>query len=140
MRKLLPVLLVLFCALGAAQQKADKVPPAAPALVAPVVQLPPAPPLALQFPAGVTDTLTAYLLSDDMKLKIRDGQLEYSELEGDSQKMLLKVEQNKARQKEITETIRTLAYQFALSKQIDLKVWEIDAKELKFVKKKPAAK
>jgi hypothetical protein len=87
-------------------------------------------------PPAVIDETTAYLLPVDEKLKIRDLQLEYSELEAQNQKLLVQVEQNKQRQHDVADAIRTIAYQFAQAKQIDLKVWEIDAKELKFVKKK----
>lgn len=88
----------------------------------------------------ITDTLTAYLLPDSEKVKIRTLQLEYAEREAANQTMLVTVEKNKARQTAITEEIRGVALEFARSKQIDLSAWEIDAKELKFVKKKVAAK
>jgi len=89
---------------------------------------------------AASDTISAYLVPDDLKLKIRDAQLEWQELEADTQAKLVQIEKNKARQKDVTDEIRILAYQFAQRKQIDLKVWEIDAKQLKFVKKKAATK
>jgi hypothetical protein len=99
-------------------------------------QNPPKKDVAKAPPPAVIDETTAYLLPVDEKLKIRDLQLEYSELEAQNQKLLVQVEQNKQRQHDVADAIRTIAYQFAQAKQIDLKVWEIDAKELKFVKKK----
>jgi hypothetical protein len=82
-----------------------------------------------------TDEVTAYLLPDDLKLQFRAGQLEWDELEIDTQKMLVKIEQNKQRQKQIEDDNRLRALQFARDKNIDLQLWIIDAKELKFVKK-----
>lgn len=91
-------------------------------------------------PAGVSSETTAYLLSPELTSQIRDAQLEWDELEIDTQKMQVKIEQNKERQKELTDSIRLAAYQFAQEKQIDLKVWELDPKELKFLKKDAKAK
>jgi hypothetical protein len=96
-------------------------------------------PAAQALPPGVTDTITAYLLPDPTKLAIRDGQLEWDELEIDIQKMQVKIEQNKQRQKDISDAIRLQAYQFTQAKQIDLTLWELDPKQLKFVKKKAKA-
>jgi|ERR1700677_379896 hypothetical protein len=88
----------------------------------------------------LTDELTAYLLPDDLKLKNRDLQLEWAEREAANQTMLVTIEKNKARQAAITDELRTIDGQFAASKAIDLKVWEMDSKELKFVKKKASIK
>jgi hypothetical protein len=133
---LFPLLTAIALAQAAAPAK-----PAAPASPAPSAAVAkPADAATPALPAGVTDTITAYLLPDDLKLKIRDAQLEWDELEIDSQKALVKVEQNKERQKELSDAIRVLAYQFTQTKQIDLQAWELDAKTLKFVKRKAAAK
>lgn len=88
----------------------------------------------------VTDELTAYLLPDAEKLKCRDLQLEWAEREAANQTMLVTVEKNKARQDAITMQIRAMWLDYARAKGIDLNLWEPDAKELKFVKKKLAEK
>jgi TolA-binding protein len=83
----------------------------------------------------VTSEMVAYLLPPEVRSQIRDGQIEWDELEIDTQKMQVKIEQNKARQKDLTDGIRIAAYRFAQEKQIDLTLWELDPKALKFVKK-----
>jgi hypothetical protein len=88
----------------------------------------------------LTDELTAYLLPDDLKLKNRDLQLEWAEREAANQTMLVTIEKNKARQTEITLAIQKIWLDYAASKQIDLKVWEPEPKDLKFVKKKASIK
>lgn len=122
----LPLLAAFAFGQVAPAPKADK----RKAASAPVVQ---------SLPPGVTDTITAYLLPDAMKSSIRDGQLEWDELEIDTKTMQVKIEQNKARQKEITDAIRVQAFEFFQAKNIDLNLWELDAKQLKVVKKKAKA-
>lgn len=117
-------LLVVLLAAGAFAQSAPAAKPAAK----------PAPPTVL------TSELSAYLLPQPLKETIRDGQLEWDELEIENQKMQVKVEQNKARQKEITDSIRLGAYQFSQEKKIDLQLWELDPKQLKFIRKDAKAK
>lgn len=87
-----------------------------------------------------TDELTAYLLPIELQKQIRDLQLEYSEIESANQTMLVKVEQNKEKQRDDTQAIQKLWYDFAVSSAIDLKFWEPDPKMLKFVAKKKAVK
>jgi hypothetical protein len=82
----------------------------------------------------------AYLLPAELKLKVRDNQLEWSELEVDVQKNQLQIEKDKARQKELSDSTQLMVYQFAQDKKIDLNLWQIDAKLLKFTKKVRAAK
>jgi hypothetical protein len=88
----------------------------------------------------VTDELTAYLIPDAEQNKILRLQREWAEREAAIQTMQVTIEKNRAQQTAISEQIRLLSYQFAQSKQIDLKLWEIDPEALKFVKKKAAAK
>jgi hypothetical protein len=88
----------------------------------------------------VTDELTAYLLPIELQKQTRDLQLDYSELETANQTMQVQIEQNKKKQRDDTEAIQRLWYEYAVTKQIDLKVWQPDPKALKFVKKKAAAK
>jgi TolA-binding protein len=100
----------------------------------------PAAPAAAPSAPVVTDELTAYLLPIELQKQTRDLQLDYSELETANQTMTVQIEKNKQKQRDVTEAIQKIWYEFAVSKQIDLKVWEPDPKALKFVKKKAAAK
>jgi hypothetical protein len=88
----------------------------------------------------ITDELTAYLLPDDLKLRGLPLQLEWAEREAANQTMQVQIEKNKARQLEITQAIQKIWGDYAVSKQIDLKLFEPDPKAWKFVKKKAALK
>lgn len=68
--------------------------------------------------------------------KVRDHQHEYDQIEIENQKMLLKIEQNKARQAAIIDAIRLEAFQFAQTKKINLDLYELDPAAISFVKKK----
>lgn len=68
--------------------------------------------------------------------KIRDQQHEYDQIEIENQKMLLKIEQNKARQAAVMDAIRLQAYQFAQTKKVNLDLYELDPAQISFVKKK----
>lgn len=117
MNRLLFILTVLLCGFASGQKLAPK----APAQVAP--------------PPVVTDTVS-YPLPVEEHAKARDFQLQWDELEIDNQKMLLKIEQNKAQQATDMDEIRRIFFQFAELRQIDLHGFEPDAKDLKFVAKK----
>jgi TolA-binding protein len=120
------VWLIFFVAVFALGQTTAKKPKAAAA------SAPPSP--------VVTDELTAYLLPMELQKQTRDLQLDYSELETANQTMQVQIERNKQKQRDDTEAIQRIWYEYALAKSIDLKVWEPDPKALKFVKKKAAAK
>lgn len=122
------VVVVLFAtlALGQTQPKATAPVRAPAAASAPDPKLPP----------GVTLSDPAFLFPAEEKIKIRDLQFEYDELEIDSQKMLVKVEQNKARQAALLDAIKMAAYQFAQKKNLSLDLYDLDAKEVKFTKRK----
>jgi TolA-binding protein len=87
-------------------------------------------------PPGVTISEPSYLFPVEERIKIRDLQVEYDELEIDNQRMLLKVEQNKARQAAAMDAIRLAAWQFAQAKKISTELYELDPKKIEFVKKK----
>jgi hypothetical protein len=131
MKAFVPVLLsIVLSSIAIAQigskHEAEAAPP--PAAAAPVVP-------------EITDTVTAYLLTDAEKLKIRDAQLEWQEIESENLREELAIEKNKARQKEISDSVQVLAFQLAQEKKIpEVSQWEIDRKQLKFVKKKAATK
>lgn len=82
-------------------------------------------------PPAITET-TLYLLPPDLRAKIRDAQFEWDELEIDNQKMLVRAKENKARQDALMADIMKIATQAAQDKKIDLKVYELDSKTLKF--------
>lgn len=110
--------LLFFCAFANAEKH-----PKALAPVAPVI----------------TDTISYPLPLED-HAKARDLQLRWDELEIENQKMLVKIEENKQQQEAAMVEIRKIFYQFAQARQIDLQLYEPDAKELKFVGKKKALK
>jgi hypothetical protein len=104
--------------------------PKSTALPAPV--LPVVTPAMPDPPSGVTES-TSYLYPVEEGRKTRDLQLEWDELEISSMK-------NKDRQAEITTELRTIAQQVVTKLKIDMNLFEINAKDLKFVPKKKAAK
>jgi hypothetical protein len=77
-----------------------------------------------------------YPMPDADRLTIRGYQIEIDELEIDNQKMLLKIEQNRKRQSELWDAIKRDAFEFSRLKKIDLGIYELDPKEIKFVRKK----
>jgi hypothetical protein len=88
----------------------------------------------------VTDTITAYLIPDAPKLKIRDYEHESDQLEIENQQMLVKIEKNKARQAVLLDGIKLEAMHFAQSQKIDLDQYELELGAAKFVIKKKATK
>lgn len=67
---------------------------------------------------------------------IRDLQHLDDQIEIDNQKMLVKIEQNKARQKAARDGELQVALQFAEDKHIDLSLYELDPADIRFVRKK----
>jgi hypothetical protein len=111
MKRLLLVLALLASIPALAQQKA---PPAA----APVAEVP-----AYPFPLAERD-------------QIRDLQHEHDQLEIDTQKMLVKIEQNKSRQAADVDAMKLIAFRFAESKKINLDLYELDPAQVSFIRKK----
>jgi hypothetical protein len=87
-------------------------------------------------PAGLTLSEADYPFPLEERDRIRDLQHEYDQLEIDAQKMQVKAEQIKARQSALIDSIKLAAFQFAQSKKINLDLYELDPKDIKFVKKK----
>ena len=113
MKRLLRWFIFFFAAtLAPAQSKAP---------IVPAVTAPSAPPI--------------LVIPDTQRIKIRDAQLDWDELEVENQKALLKVEQNKAKQIELMASIRKVAFEFAQKAQIDLAQYELDPHTLEFVRK-----
>lgn len=123
---ILPLLLASF-AFGQAPpgKKADK--GKAASLAAKTTPAPPAAPV-------ITDTITAYLIPDAPKLKIRDLEYESDQLEIENQQMLVKIEKNKARQAVLLDGIKLEAMHFAQSQKIDLEQYELELGAARFVK------
>ena len=68
--------------------------------------------------------------------KIRDLQHEFDQIEIENQRMLVKIEQNKARQAAALDAMRLAAFRFAESKKINLDLYELDPAQISFNKKK----
>lgn len=92
----------------------------------------------LSAPSGVTIGEESYPFPLQERDAIRDQQHEYDQIEIENQKMLLKVEQNKARQAAIMDAIRLQAFQFSQTKKINLDLYELDPSKISFVKKRAA--
>lgn len=120
MKRPLLILMIVLCSLAFAQQKAV---PKAP---------PPVPPGA----ASATVDETAWPLPLAERDKIRDLQHENDQLEIENQKMLLKIEQNKARQAALIDQEMLIATGFAHSKNLDPAQVELDPAKIVLRKKK----
>jgi len=116
MKSTLLVLALLGAGLAVAQQKAK------PAVV------PPAPPVVVEE--------TVYPLPLELRDKFRDLQHENDALEIDNQKMLVKIEQNKARQSAIVDQETEIASQFGRDKNLDLAKYELDPSQVALRRKK----
>ena len=149
------LLLLLGAGLATAQQPSKASPPAAPVVTAPIAGTPVPPPPVGSAPIpgtpaspvpsatspatpAVTET-TNYLMPVETQKQIRDLQLEWDELEIEIQRNLVKNEQDKQAQAAAMLKSQKLAFQFATEKKIDLQIYELDSKDLKFVVKKKAA-
>ena len=95
---------VVISGLALAQQKAKTVPAVAPETV----------------------IETSYTLPLEMRDKFRDLQHEYDAIEIENQKMLLKIEQNKARQAALVDQEMSIASEFGRMKNLDLSQYELD--------------
>ena len=80
---------------------------------------------------------TSYPLPLADRDKFRDLQHEYDQLEIDSGKMQVKIEQNKARQSALMDAMKVIAFQFSQAKKIDLDLYELDPGQVRFTKRKP---
>ena len=87
-------------------------------------------------PPGVTISDPSYPLPLEERDKIRDLQHEYDQIEIENQKMLVKIEQNKARQSTIVDAEKVAAFTFSQKKKIDLDQYDFDPAQISFVKKK----
>jgi len=116
MKLLLFILPAFVCGLALGQQPAKAAPPAA------------------VLPAAVETT--AYPLPLEDHAKIRDLQHEYDQLEIDSQKKLLEIEQNKERQAALLDAVKLRAFSFAQAQHINLDLYDLDPAKISFVRKK----
>lgn len=111
--------LVLLCGLATAQKKPANKPAPAPS----------------PSPVVVTDD-TSWPLPLAERDKFRDLQHEDDQIEIENQKMLLKIEQNMARQRAILEEETTIATDFARSKNLEPAQVELDPAKIVLRKKK----
>lgn len=93
-------------------------------------------------PAGIILGDETYPLPIEQKEQIRDLQHQDDQIEIENQKMLLKVEQNHAKQAAMRDSISFIAWTFAQSKHIDVGEhgYELDPGQVKLVPKKKVAK
>ena len=87
-------------------------------------------------PPGVTISEAAIPLPLELRDKFRDLQHENDAIEIENQTMLLKIEQNKARQVVIVDQEMAIASQFGREKNLDLAQYELDPAPITLRKKK----
>ena len=92
------------------------------------------PPAAL--PAGITVSDPIYPIPLEDRDPMRDLQLQWDEMELDNQKKLVEIEKNHQKQQQLMDQLKVLAIKFAQKKQINLDVYDLDPKDLKFAKRK----
>ena len=78
----------------------------------------------------------AYLFSPEDHAKMRDLQYQGDQLEIQNKKLELEIERNKAKQRELLDQMLNLASHVAQQRHIDLSLYELDAIQMKFAKKK----
>lgn len=77
-----------------------------------------------------------YPLPADSRAKIRDFQYQWAQLEIQNQKLLLQVEQNRQKQRDLVDGEKRVAWDYANDKHIDLVLFELDPDDVKFIPKK----
>jgi hypothetical protein len=89
-------------------------------------------------PPGLIVSEASYPFPLAERDKIRDLQHEYDAIEIENQKMMVKIEQNKARQSALVSSIQLAAWEFSQAKKIDIgeNGYEFDPAKISFVKKK----
>lgn len=87
-------------------------------------------------PVGPVTIETAYPLPLELRDKFRDLQHENDAIEIENQKMLVKIEQNKARQALLVDRETEIASEFGRSKSLDLAQYELDPAPIVLRKKK----
>ena len=116
MNRVLHVLLaILISGFAAAQQKPTKPPPAAPTVLI---------------------SADSYALPLAERDKFRDLQHEYDAIEIENQKMLVQIEQNKAKQNKIVDQEMDIASKFGRDNNLDLSQFELDPAPIVLRKKK----
>lgn len=94
---------------------------------------PPVAPKAVEaIPPVVTSVATFYPFPPEEKLKVRDLQFQADQLEIEIQKLQVRIEQNKYKQAEALNQIRSIAFDFATKKKIDVDKFELDLGEVRF--------
>jgi hypothetical protein len=79
---------------------------------------------------------TFYPLPADPRGKIRDLQYQWDQLEIQNQKLLLQVQQNQQKQRDLMDGEKRVAWDYANDKRIDLGLFELDPDDVKFIPKK----
>jgi hypothetical protein len=114
------LILIALCGLAKAQHA-----PKAPAPAPPVIS-----------PAVTTTVDTVFPLPLAERDKFRDLQHENDAIEIENQRMLVKIEQNKARQAALVDQEMAIASKFGREKSLDLAEYELDPAPIALRKKK----
>lgn len=77
-----------------------------------------------------------YPLPVEMRSQIRDLQYVNDHLEIEIQQMMLRIEQDREKQADLVNRMKTVAIGYAISKHIDTAQFEFDANEVRFAEKK----
>jgi hypothetical protein len=94
----------------------------------------PKPPAAAAAPVATVETVYPLPLAE--RDKFRDLQHENDAIEIENQRMLVKIEQNKALQAALVDQETIIASQFGRTKQLDLAQYEVDPAQIALRKKK----
>lgn len=71
----------------------------------------------------------------ELKAQIRDLQYSSDQLEIRNNKLQLEIEQNKAKQRDMLDAMRTIAFEFATKNHIDLSLNDLDPQKVGFARK-----
>jgi hypothetical protein len=123
------LILIALCGFGRAQHA-----PKAPTPKPPLIDL--AAPVVPQSTSSSTTVETVFPLPLELRDKFRDLQHENDSIEIENQKMLVKIEQNRARQALLVDRETAIASEFGRSKQLDLAQYELDPAPIALRKKK----
>jgi hypothetical protein len=77
-----------------------------------------------------------YPLPAEMRAQVRDLQYVNDHLEIEIQQLMLRIEQDREKQAELVNKMKTVAVGYAISKHIDTTQFDFDANEVRFAEKK----
>jgi len=89
-------------------------------------------------PVAASPAQSFYVLPNEKRAAIRDLQYANAQLEIRKQKMLVEIQQMERQQDTLVDQIKSVAFEFANEKKIDLSRYDLDPNQVMFVEKKPA--